>query len=337
MSVTDIVGSVPRGADGSPVVETRQRRLDDATTVRRHLACKRSTEQVFITDVGQDGEHLVARGDLPEAHLLFNDTSGRRHDALMLAEFVRQAIEVVARALLGVAGSSRCVLRAAALDVVDPAATVIAEVGSSALVVLPTCQVRRGRDGVGYAVSGPVSCSIGDRPAARFTGTVAFLAADTYTSVRQRGTPRTGDPQGAVGPADPRLVGRQMRRNVLVGAVSGPPRAATGLVVPTRHPAFHDRPLDHYPGMMIAEAARQLAVAALAAEMGAPPAALWVESTALDFVSFAELDRPPALAVTGWTEVPGGAQLSVTASQAGRTTSVCRFRILLDDQAGGTR
>lgn len=336
MSVTDIVRR-----DHWP--EPRRLGLDDATTVRRHLACKRTTEQVFVNDVVRDGDRLVALGDLPEAHLLFNDTAGMRHDAMMLAEFVRQAIEVLARGVVGVADSCRCVLRSVELDVVDPGATLIGPAGSSgavspAVVVVPAGQVRRGLDGIGHTVTGPVYCSIGGRPAARFSGTVAFLAADTYESVRAAGgTTRTGGPQGAVTPADPWTVGRQLRRNVLVGAVAGPPRAATGRVVPIRHPAFYDRPLDHYPGMMVAEAARQLAVGALAVEARVPAAALWVQSTALDFVSFAELDSPPALAVSDWADLPDGARITVTARQGDRTTSVCRFRILLDDLSGGSR
>lgn len=307
-------------------------------TVPRHLARKRTTEQVFVTGASRDGDRLVALGDLPEAHLLFNDTAGRRHDALALAEFVRQAVEVLVRGVVGVADDCRCVLRSVRLDVVDPRALRIGEGGSPAAVVVAADRVRRGLDGVGHHVTGPVHCSVGGRPAARFSGGIAFLAPDTYDAVRAAtGSTRTGPPRGSVTPAEPRTVGRQLRQNVLVGDVAGPPRAATGRVVPVRHPAFWDRPLDHYPGMAVAEAARQLAVGALATEAGVPAADLSVEGAALDFTSFAELDSPPALSVTGWTDRPGGALLTVTANQGGRTTSVCRFEIALDDAAGAQR
>ncbi|HEY3607370.1 MAG TPA: AfsA-related hotdog domain-containing protein [Pseudonocardiaceae bacterium] len=303
--------------------------MRNTTTVDRRLAHKESTEQVFINDVARDGETLVALGELPRSHRFFNDSAIPRYDALLLAEFIRQGVEVIAHALLDVPLTSQFVLRSVELELVDRQATVIGDRAMPVVVALPASQVRRNRGGMAYAATGPVYCFIDGRPAARFGGKVGFLACDTYGEIRAAAP--LGVPGGSVAACEPRAVGRQFRENVFIGRPWGYPRGAKCLVVPRPHPAFFDRPLDHYPGMMLAEAARQLAASSLAADAHVPISSVCTDYAAMDFVSFAELDTSPTLTVVDWIDLDDGAELTVTARQGARTMSTYTFRMFHDD------
>jgi hypothetical protein len=100
--------------------------------------------------------------------------------------------------------------------------------------------------------------------------------------------------------------------------------------VPRPHPAFFDRPLDHYPGMLLAEAARQLAASSLAADVHVPVTSVCTDYAAMDFVSFAELDTPPTMTVVDWIDLDDGAELTVGACQDAQIRSTYKFRMSHD-------
>jgi hypothetical protein len=79
--------------------------------------------------------------------------------------------------------------------------------------------------------------------------------------------------------------------------------------------------------MVIAEAARQLAVASAAVDAGVPAGWVGTEYAALEFVSFAELGRPPRLEMTGWSEHDSGVEVTVTARQGARLNATCGFQL----------
>jgi hypothetical protein len=95
-----------------------------------------------------------------------------------------------------------------------------------------------------------------------------------------RGVMRSGERAPAA------LAGRENHRNVVIGPVRRHDGGATAdLVADTAHPFLFDHPLDHAPGNLLIEAARQTAVALLAPH---PPRLSAVSST---FDRFVELDR----------------------------------------------
>ncbi|MBO0821741.1 MAG: hypothetical protein J2P26_12935, partial [Nocardiopsaceae bacterium] len=65
------------------------------------------------------------------------------------------------------------------------------------------------------------------------------------------------------------------------------------------HPVFFDHPHDHLPGMLLLEAARQLAVARAALVSERPAAAFRLVSCAASFAGFAELQPPARLVADG--------------------------------------
>ncbi|WP_416900796.1 AfsA-related hotdog domain-containing protein [Micromonospora echinospora] len=300
--------------------------LTTDTTVSCRLAHRRTTEGVFVTGVARDGARLVALAQLPRLHRLHNDGDGGHHDTLLVAEVLRQAIEVIAHRLLDVPVASHFVLRAVDIRVDDPRA-LVADGGAAEIVVaLHADQARRNRRGAVYAVDGPVRSWIGGRPAVTLGGSVAFLTAEAYEGMRgvAAGLPRAR-PDLLAQAAPPAVVGRSVPGNVLITNSSGPPDAATATVLPVGHPAFFDRPLDHYPGMMIAEATRQLAVASVATGTRLPGAVLRTTAATFDFVSFAELDRELSCRVTDWSREQSGHTVTVRAEQVERDGAAARL------------
>ncbi|MFF4569298.1 AfsA-related hotdog domain-containing protein [Streptomyces sp. NPDC001410] len=312
--------------------------LSTDTTVDRRYARKQSGEDVFINDVARhrDTGMLTAAGTLPKAHRYFNDSVIDRYDALHLAEFMRQGVEVIAHTLLGVPLTHQFVLRTVHLRITEPGSAVTAD---HAVIVFSETQVRRNGSGVPYAAAGPVHCIADGRHIARCDGLVGFLAPETYGAMRGEEQKRLDAPAGRLVPDRPQTVGRQFPENVFLGQVTGPVREASCLLVPQTHPTFFDRPLDHYPGMMIAEGARQLAVLSFAEVTGTPVNRVHTHDAALNFTSFAELDTPPALRIVSWVADEAGnaadvgAEITVVARQGARTTSTCTFRVSIATEA----
>ncbi|GAA3657119.1 ScbA/BarX family gamma-butyrolactone biosynthesis protein [Streptomyces chitinivorans] len=125
-----------------------------------------------------------------------------------------------------------------------------------------------------------------------------------------------------------RGVGRADARDVVLAPTGEPHRWQ--LRVDTDHPVLFDHPVDHVPGMLLLEAARQAAHSF----SGRPSACV----TAMDvrFHRYAELDAP------GWVEVrPAGRdtggcpRLAVVGSQDGRELFSCM--ITLDEDPRGPR
>lgn len=299
--------------------------LSTVATVDRRLARKRTSEDVLINDVVRRDGLLAAAGTLPRSHRYFNDLAWDRCDALHLAAFLVQGVEVMSGALLGVPPENHFVLRTVRLRVSDPAAAAVAD---HAVVVLAERQVRRNASGAVYAVAGPIHVLVDGRPIAHCGGLLGFLTPETYDAMRdEQGRTGLDAPAGRVLPARPETVGRRQPDNVVIGWIDGALRETRGLLVPAAHPTFFDRPLDHYPGMMIAEAARQLAVRSLAESAGVPADWVRTASASLQFASFAELDAPPALRIVSFDQDGPGAEIAVEARQGQRITSTCIFQM----------
>jgi hypothetical protein len=128
---------------------------------------------------------------------------------------------------------------------------------------------------------------------------VGYVPAATHAALRSRqraGTPVT--PAGAAirrWTAAPHLVGRSRPENVMLADVRGKNGPVTAVLrAPVDNPGVFDHPLDHVPGMVLTEAARQIAVLATNDRRGS---ALRTRMHELDgtFARYVELDRPAIL------------------------------------------
>ena len=108
----------------------------------------------------------------------------------------------------------------------------------------------------------------------------------------------------------------------------GTPALAQCRIVPTAPPRHFDRPLDHYPGLMMASAARQFAVAALAHRIGADPANLRVAEETHEFFEFVELTEIPTLNLLRCEKHRDTYQTEITVNQGGAVKARSRFTFM---------
>ena len=108
----------------------------------------------------------------------------------------------------------------------------------------------------------------------------------------------------------------------------GTPALAQCRIVPTAPPRHFDRPLDHYPGLMMASAARQFAVAALAHRTGADPANLCVAEESHEFFEFVELTEIPTLNLLRCEKHRDIYQTEITVNQGGAVKARSRFTFM---------
>ena len=108
----------------------------------------------------------------------------------------------------------------------------------------------------------------------------------------------------------------------------GTPTLAQCRIVPTAPPRHFDRPLDHYPGLMMASAARQFAVAALAHRTGADPAGLRVAEESHEFFEFVELTEIPTLNLLRCKKHRDTYQTEITVNQGGAIKARSRFTFI---------
>ena len=99
-------------------------------------------------------------------------------------------------------------------------------------------------------------------------------------------------------------------------------------IVPTAPPRHFDRPLDHYPGLMMASAARQFAVAALAHRTGEDPANLRVAEETHEFFEFVELTEIPTLNLLRCEKHRDTYQTEITVNQGGAVKARSRFTFM---------
>ena len=108
----------------------------------------------------------------------------------------------------------------------------------------------------------------------------------------------------------------------------GTPALAQCRIVPTAPPRHFDRPLDHYPGLMMASATRQFAVAALAHRTGEDPANLRVAEETHEFFEFVELTEIPTLNLLRCEKHRDTYQTEITVNQGGAVKARSRFTFI---------
>jgi hypothetical protein len=207
--------------------------------------------------------------------------------------------------------------------------------GSAMLTVLPR------RTGRGRVTGVNIECDlrIADRSAMVGTGSLMVLNPGSWAAMRQRGREQALTYASPVAlrqvAAPPAIVGRGNPRNVVVSAPTFLQNglSMSWLVVNLTHPYMFDHQLDHLPGNLILEGARQAALSSVAMSQGIDPFALTIHSCKGDFSSFGELDLLTRLttsasplrydSVSGSTLCP----VTVTVDQGERTISTVELMV----------
>src|ERR1700754_3858834 len=224
-------------------------------TVPRLLVHRAAVSEVFITDLQVADERTSHIGaQWPRAHSFFGPKV-QLHDPMLLAETIRQATLVVAHRAFDVPHDAHFVL----LDLTYHIGARGLRIGSGpANITLEgrATDIRKRKNTVaGMALE--YDCY---RDAERVAGgTIRWrcISAASYARVRgdHHNAPHTSATEPT--PVAPHLVGRHHESDVVLGAS---PLPDTWLLrVDTGHPVMFDHMVDHVPGMMVVEAARQAA------------------------------------------------------------------------------
>lgn len=280
------------------------------------LAYKQSSDDLFVANVGSSEHYLLSRGIIPITHSHFGDIPYPHSDASCYCEFMIQSAEIIARNKLGAAIDDVFVLRDIKVNVASSMSQIKQiRAEHTASMYINKHQIRTDISGRVYAIDGPAHCYIDGVHAADLDGTVAVFNPETYAIAR--GTPRASYPhrRKLLRRPAPTDVGRTQPENILIEGISVTSEAATAWVLSTRHPSYFDRPLDHYPGMMMAEAARQLSVILAHQYCQVPARELYSPEWELHFRRFAELDTPPRLSAVITNTTGNKINISVTVDQ----------------------
>ncbi|MFF7734906.1 ScbA/BarX family gamma-butyrolactone biosynthesis protein [Streptomyces sp. NPDC007984] len=282
------------------------------TTVPKEYVHRASLAEVFLTRCTRQSEsHFALLGQWPRAHTFFQAAGGGRHDPLLTAETFRQAGLFLAHAELGVPLGHHFVMS----DLWFSTEPDRLRIGSAPTdielsAVCTDVTLRGGRAG-GFRMELSI----------RRDGTVVAVGGGRFTCVssavyrRLRGdrlgcdlNGRRGLPRATMPPA---TVGRDRPEDVVLSPTDRPNR---WLLEPDPdHPVLFDHEGDHYPGMVLLEAARQAACGLMRPYTITPSAISTV------FHRYAEFDEACVIEATpADSQEPGLIAVEVTGHQEGR-------------------
>ena len=251
-------------------------------TVPRLLVHRAAVSEVFITDLqvaDEQTSHIGAQW--PRAHSFFGPKM-QLHDPMLLAETIRQATLVVAHRAFDVPHDAQFVLLELTYEVGEHGLRMESGPANITLVGNVT-DIRRRKSSVA-GMSLEYDCYRDGELVAGGTIRWRCISAASYARVRgdHHNAARTSATEPT--PVAPNLVGRHHESDVVLGAS---PLPDTWLLrVDTDHPVMFDHMVDHVPGMMVVEAARQ------AAQLLTGRPDLVPACGAFTFTRYIELDEP---------------------------------------------
>ncbi|MFF8280419.1 ScbA/BarX family gamma-butyrolactone biosynthesis protein [Streptomyces lateritius] len=299
------------------------------TTVPRQYVHRAAVSEVLLTgweavpglqdgqaDVFPDGRSdvFVVQAQWPRGHSLFSQACGYQ-DPMLLMESVRQIGSLLSHAEYGVPFGHHFLMWNMSFATTEQ--LLVAGAAPTEVELHTVCRdvVRRGKTlgGMRYDVTVKVDGM------ALATAGAAFSCTSGTVHRRLRGDRPTSTDRAVGRPIDAARVGRTDAGHVVLAEPSASEvtgdedRHAWELRVDTTHPIFFDHPVDHVPGMVLLEAARQAAHAST----GLPDALV----VALDstFTRYAELDAPCRIEATvGAPDASGDVPVTVRGEQQGQ-------------------
>ncbi|WP_425583539.1 ScbA/BarX family gamma-butyrolactone biosynthesis protein [Streptomyces macrosporus] len=274
--------------------------------------------EVFLTGraIRLDDDRFALTGQWPRAHTLFTVGNGDRHHPLLAAETIRQVGLYLAHAEFDVPLGHVFLMHDLEFTV-DRERLRIGRTPTD-LALEATAEVdRRSPQRTRFHMDITIRRADEDRPLARGGGTFTALAPATYR--RMRGERETTDDvvlRDRPTPAAPFLVGRTAPLDVVLSPADRPGR---WLLSPDpRNPVLFDHSTDHFPGMVLLEAAYQ-ASHDLFLSLGTEPTAAKAV-----FHRYAELDEPCTVEAERTPHsVTGDRGVEVTARQGGNPVFTC--------------
>ncbi|KUN32874.1 hypothetical protein AQJ30_36270 [Streptomyces longwoodensis] len=252
------------------------------TTVPKEYVHRASVAEVMLTGWQRLGaHHFTVSAQWPRLHGYFATVDGH-HDPLLVAETIRQAGLLLAHTEYAVPLGHQFLMWDLSVDT-RPEHLLITSTPAAPEIEV-TCSDVKHR---GTTISG-----LHLNVVIRRDGHIAATGAATFNCTspavyRRLRAARTGPgaptPLPLTSPLAPQDVGRLSPTDVVLSPTSTPD--CWQLRADTRHPVLFDHPVDHIPGMVLLEAARQ----ATTAHLNRPCLPTAIHS---HFTRYAELDTP---------------------------------------------
>ncbi|MFG2129928.1 ScbA/BarX family gamma-butyrolactone biosynthesis protein [Streptomyces sp. NPDC048751] len=278
-------------------------------TVPRQLVHRAAVAETYLTGWNRTGaDRFAVSAQWPRAHGLHVSSDWSAYDPLLVVETVRQSGTLLMHTGYDVPLDHQFVLQEFQVDTF-PEHLFVGPRPAELVVEIDFTQVR-------YRGTRPASAryqaSVLRAGALVATADVAFTCVGPAVYRRLRGgrAPETVSAVPVPPGLPPAAVDRVQPGDVVLAPDDRPDRWQ--LRVHTAHPVFFDHPLDHVPGMLLMEAARQ------AAHLRSSDREVPVSYHAT-FHRFAELDQP------AWIEASGGdgTKVQVVGTQGESTVFEC--------------
>ncbi|WP_208903882.1 ScbA/BarX family gamma-butyrolactone biosynthesis protein [Streptomyces incarnatus] len=286
------------------------------TTVPKEFVHRAAVAEVMLTSwKRQDDTRFTVTAQWPRAHSFFTPSEDGLHDPLIAAETVRQVGSLLAHAEYGVPLGHHFLMWR--LDIaVEPAGLLVGGVPAS-LELLVTATDVKCRGGSLAQLGYEATVLRDGAPVARGKASFSTATPTVYGRLRGRQDLSLIRALPLTAPASPQSVGRTSPVDVVLSPADGPHRWQ--LRVDTRHPVLFDHPVDHVPGMVLIEAARQATAGVLERSSLSP---LRMNST---FKRYVELDAPCLIEATHQGRSADGTteSVQVTARQNGAEVFTC--------------
>ncbi len=279
--------------------------LDYSRTVDRTVVHRESLAEVFVTDTRRiDENSYAAAAHLPRSHAYYGDHLLRpaTYDPILLLEACRQAALAGAHLHYGVPFDHKFILTHLRVSLDRPPV-----VGASpcSLGLFVTITDRRLRDGQVTGLDYELELIADGGRIGRAAVGLRFRSPESYHALRLKNRdgaalPSTADLAATTGTqVAPHLVGRANPDNtLLMNGRTSENGVQSILRVPAEHPSLFDHPQDHLPGMVLAEAIRQLALYTALDVLGTSTAKTIASGLSITFTSFGELEPETELRST---------------------------------------
>ncbi|WP_231627001.1 ScbA/BarX family gamma-butyrolactone biosynthesis protein [Streptomyces apocyni] len=263
---------------GSALAEPSHSTL--TSTVPRQLVHRAAVAEVFLTGCRQlADDHYVISAQWPRAHSFFAPVSGH-YDPMLAAETIRQVGTLLGHSAFGVPLDHQFLMWDLNYTVIPGHLAIGARPADLELDVVCSEIRRRGTrlTGLRYEVA------IRHDGRVIATGGLGYTCAspELYRRLRGARLATAAVPLLPGTPVPPARVGRSSGSDVVLGPAAHP--RCWQLRVDTQHPVLFDHYVDHVPGMVLLEAARQVAHAMAPGD--APLLPTSVHSTFSRYVEF---------------------------------------------------
>ena len=250
------------------------------TTVPKELVHRAALAEVLLTGQERyDDNRFGVTAQWPRCHSFYAPVAGN-HDPLLAAETIRQVGFLLPHTQFGVPIGHQFLMRTFEMSV-QPEQLRVGHAPADLDIEVTFSDVRMRRD---------VHSGARYDAVIRRDGETVATGCFTYTCITPPAYRRLRGNQGHLqipltAPVPPQSVGRMSPTDVVLSPIGADDRWQ--LRVDTRHPVLFDHPVDHVPGMLLIEAARQATTAVLGHSSDVIP--VQVESEHFRYV---ELDTP---------------------------------------------